>query len=102
VIKRSGYRIGPFEVESALMEHPAVLECSITAVPHSDRGQIVKATVVPSTNYHPCEELAKELHELDKKTTSPYKYPCIVEFATELPITISGKIRRVQIREENQ
>jgi acetyl-CoA synthetase len=102
VIKSSGYRIGPFEVESALMEHPAVLECAITAVPDPDRGQIVKATVVPSKNYHPSEELAKELQEHVKKVTAPYKYPRIVEFATELPKTISGKIRRVQIREDNQ
>jgi acetyl-CoA synthetase len=101
VIKSSGYRIGPFEVESALMEHPAVLECAITAVPDPDRGQIVKATVVPSKNYHPSDELAKELQEHVKKVTAPYKYPRIVEFVTELPKTISGKIRRVQIREED-
>jgi acetyl-CoA synthetase len=100
VIKSSGYRIGPFEVESALMEHPAVLECAITAVPDADRGQIVKATIVPSKNYHPGEDLAKELQEHVKKVTAPYKYPRIVEFVTELPKTISGKIRRVQIREE--
>jgi acetyl-CoA synthetase len=99
VIKSSGYRIGPFEVESALMEHPAVLECAITAVPDPDRGQVVKATIVPSKNYHPSEELAKELQEHVKKVTAPYKYPRIVEFVTELPKTISGKIRRVQIRE---
>ena len=102
VIKSSGYRIGPFEVESALMEHPAVLECAITAVPDPDRGQIVKATIVPSKNYTPSEELAKELQEHVKKVTAPYKYPRIVEFVTELPKTISGKIRRVQIREENK
>jgi acetyl-CoA synthetase len=101
VIKSSGYRIGPFEVESALMEHPAVLECAITAVPDPDRGQVVKATVVPSKNYHPSEELARELQEHVKKVTAPYKYPRIVEFVTELPKTISGKIRRVQIREED-
>jgi acetyl-CoA synthetase len=101
VIKSSGYRIGPFEVESALMEHPAVLECAITAVPDPDRGQIVKATVVPSKNYHPSEELARELQEHVKKVTAPYKYPRIVEFVTELPKTISGKIRRVQIREDD-
>jgi acetyl-CoA synthetase len=102
VIKSSGYRIGPFEVESALMEHPAVLECAITAVPDPDRGQIVKATIVPSKNYHPSEELAKELQEHVKKVTAPYKYPRVVEFVTELPKTISGKIRRVQIREEDK
>lgn len=102
VIKSSGYRIGPFEVESALMEHPAVLECAITAVPDPDRGQIVKATIVPSKNYHPSEELAKELQEHVKRVTAPYKYPRLVEFVTELPKTISGKIRRVQIREEDK
>jgi acetyl-CoA synthetase len=102
VIKSSGYRIGPFEVESALMEHPAVLECAITAVPDPDRGQIVKATIVPSKNYQPSEELAKELQEHVKKVTAPYKYPRLVEFVTELPKTISGKIRRVQIREEDE
>jgi acetyl-CoA synthetase len=102
VIKSSGYRIGPFEVESALMEHPAVLECAITAVPDPDRGQIVKATIVPSKNYHPSDELAKELQEHVKKVTAPYKYPRVVEFVTELPKTISGKIRRVQIRDEDK
>ena len=102
VIKSSGYRIGTFEVESALMEHPAVLECAITAVPDPDRGQIVKATIVPSKNYHPSEELAKELQEHVKKVTAPYKYPRLVEFVTELPKTISGKIRRVQIRDEDK
>lgn len=98
VIKSSGYRIGPFEVESALLEHPAVLECAITAVPDPDRGQIVKATIVLSKNYNASDELAKELQEHVKKVTAPYKYPRIVEFVSELPKTISGKIRRVQIR----
>lgn len=102
VIKSSGYRIGPFEVESALMEHPAVLECAITAVPDPDRGQIVKATIIPSRDYQPSDELAKELQEHVKRVTAPYKYPRIIEFVTELPKTISGKIRRVQIREENK
>jgi acetyl-CoA synthetase len=102
VIKSSGYRIGPFEVESALMEHPAVLECAITAVPDADRGQIVKATVVVSKSYHPSDDLVKELQEHVKKVTAPYKYPRIVEFVTELPKTISGKIRRVQIRDEDK
>jgi acetyl-CoA synthetase len=102
VIKSSGYRIGPFEVESALMEHPAVLECAITAVPDPDRGQVVKATIILSKSYQPSDELAKELQEHVKKVTAPYKYPRIVEFVTELPKTISGKIRRVQIREEDK
>ncbi len=99
VIKSSGYRIGPFEVESALMEHPAVLECAITSVPDPDRGQIVKASIIIAKNYVPSDELARELQEHVKKVTAPYKYPRIVEFVTELPKTISGKIRRVQIRE---
>ncbi|MDP4196427.1 MAG: AMP-binding protein [Bacteroidota bacterium] len=101
IIKSSGYRIGPFEVESALLEHPAVLECAITAVPDPIRGQIVKATVIPTKSYIPSEELAKELQEHVKRVTAPYKYPRIVEFVTELPKTISGKIRRVQIREND-
>ena len=101
VIKSSGYRIGPFEVESALMEHPAVLECAITAVPDPDRGQVVKATIILAKNYQASDELALELQEHVKKVTAPYKYPRIVEFVTELPKTISGKIRRVQIREED-
>jgi acetyl-CoA synthetase len=101
VIKSSGYRIGPFEVESALLEHPAVLECAITAVPDPDRGQVVKATIVLAKNYQPGDGLAKELQEHVKKVTAPYKYPRIVEFVTELPKTISGKIRRVQIREND-
>ena len=102
VIKSSGYRIGPFEVESALMEHPAVLECAITAVPDPDRGQVVKATIILTKNYTASDELAKELQEHVKKVTAPYKYPRIVEFVSELPKTISGKIRRVQIREEDK
>jgi acetyl-CoA synthetase len=99
VIKSSGYRIGPFEVESALMEHPAVLECAITGVPDPERGKAVKATVVLAKDWSPSEELKKELQNHVKKITAPYKYPRIVEFVTELPKTISGKIRRVQIRE---
>jgi acetyl-CoA synthetase len=102
IIKSSGYRIGPFEVESALIEHPAVLECAVTAVPDPDRGQIVKATVILAKNYTPGDELARQLQEHVKKVTAPYKYPRIVEFVTELPKTISGKIRRVQIREEEK
>jgi acetyl-CoA synthetase len=99
VIKSSGYRIGPFEVESALIEHPAVLECAVTGVPDPDRVQVVKATVVLAKGYAPSPELAAELQEHVKRTTAPYKYPRIIEFAGELPKTISGKIRRVEIRE---
>ena len=101
IIKSSGYRIGPFEVESALMEHPAVLECAITAVPDELRGQLVKATVVLAKGYEASDEPVKDLQNHVKKTTAPYKYPRIVEFVTELPKTISGKIRRVQIREHD-
>lgn len=102
VIKSSGYRIGPFEVESALVEHPAVLECAITAVPDPDRGQVVKATIVLSKNYTASDALAKELQNHVKKVTAPYKYPRIIEFVDELPKTISGKIRRVEIREKDK
>jgi len=102
VFKSSGYRIGPFEVESALLEHKAVLECAITAVPDPDRGQIIKATVVLAKGYTASDELAKELQEHVKKVTAPYKYPRIVEFVTELPKTISGKIRRVEIRDKDK
>lgn len=98
VIKSSGYRIGPFEVESALMEHPAVLETAITGVPHPERGQVIKATVVLAAGYEPSEALKKELQDHVKRTTAPYKYPRIVEFVTELPKTISGKIKRFEIR----
>lgn len=101
VIKSSGYRIGPFEVESALLEHPAVLECAITAVPDELRGQIVKATVVLAGGYTPSDELVKELQDHVKKVTAPYKYPRIIEFVQELPKTISGKIRRVEIRDKD-
>lgn len=98
LIKTSGYRVGPFEVESALLEHPAVMECAVTGVPDPDRGYVVKATCVLTKDYSPCEELVLELQEHVKKTTAPYKYPRLVEFVDELPKTISGKIRRVQIR----
>jgi acetyl-CoA synthetase len=98
VIKCSGYRIGPFEVESALMEHPSVLECAVTAAPDPVRGQVVKATVVLARGYGPSAELVKELQNHVKRVTAPYKYPRIVEFAEELPKTISGKIQRNVIR----
>jgi len=101
VIKCSGYRIGPFEVESALLTHPAVLECAVTAVPDPVRGQVVKATVVLCRGYQPSDDLKKELQNHVKHTTAPYKYPRVVEFVDELPKTSSGKIRRVQIRQED-
>lgn len=102
VIKSSGYRIGPFEVESALLEHPAVMETAITAVPDPVRGQAVKATIVLNAGYAPSDELKKELQDHVKRTTAPYKYPRIVEFVDELPKTISGKIRRVELRQKDQ
>lgn len=101
VIKSSGYRIGPFEVESALLEHPAVLEAAITAVPDPERGQIVKATVVLTKGHPPSEALKKELQDHVKRTTAPYKYPRIIEFVDEIPKTLSGKIRRGEIRSKD-
>lgn len=101
VIKCSGYRIGPFEVESALIEHPAVVECAVTAAPDPVRGQVVKATIILAAGYEPSDALVKELQEHVKHVTAPYKYPRIVEFVTELPKTVSGKIKRGQIRMEN-
>ncbi len=102
VIKSSGYRIGPFEVESALMTHPAVVECAVTGVPDEMRGQIVKATIVLAKGYQPSHKLATEIQEHVKKVTAPYKYPRIVEFVDALPKTISGKIRRVEIRKGDE
>lgn len=101
LIKSSGYRIGPFEVESALMEHPAVMECAVTGVPDEERGQLVKATIVLAKGYEPSDELQHELQAHVKKVTAPYKYPRVVEFVRELPKTISGKIRRVEIRAQD-
>ncbi len=98
IIKTSGYRVGPFEVESALMEHPAVLETAITGVPDPIRGQVIKATIVLNKGYEPSDALAKELQDHVKRTTAPYKYPRVVEFIDEMPKTISGKIRRVELR----
>ncbi|WP_024993339.1 AMP-binding protein [Phocaeicola paurosaccharolyticus] len=104
VIKSSGYRIGPFEVESALMTHKAVVECAITGVPDEIRGQVVKATIVLSKEYKGKEgpELIKEIQDHVKRVTAPYKYPRVIEFVDELPKTISGKIRRVEIREKDK
>ena len=104
VIKSAGYRIGPFEVESALMTHPAVAECAVTAAPDEVRGQVVKATVILTKEYKDevSKELIKDIQEHVKNVTAPYKYPRIIEFVDELPKTISGKIRRVQIRESEK
>jgi acetyl-CoA synthetase len=101
VIKCSGYRIGPFEVESALMEHPGVLECAVTAAPDPLRGQVVKATIVLARGFTASDELARELQNHVKRVTAPYKYPRIVEFVEELPKTISGKIQRNLIRKKD-
>ena len=101
VIKTSGYRVGPFEVESALMTHPSVVECAITAVPDDIRGQIIKATVVLADEYKNKDKrlLTRTLQDHVKRETAPYKYPRIIEFVDELPKTISGKIRRVELRD---
>ena len=101
VIKSSGYRIGPFEIESVIMELPYVLECAITPVPDEVRGQIVKATIVLVQGTVASDELKKEIQEYVKTHTAPYKYPRIVEFVDELPKTISGKVRRVEIRKND-
>lgn len=101
VIKCSGYRIGPFEVESALVAHPAVVECAVTAAPDPIRGNVVKATVVLAKGYEPSEALTKELQNHVKHTTAPYKYPRIIEYVEELPKTLGGKIKRAQIRKED-
>ena len=103
VIKSSGYRIGPFEVENALMTHPAVVECAITGVPDEIRGQVVKATIILAKDYKDKagDALIKELQDHVKRVTAPYKYPRVIEFVDELPKTISGKIRRVEIRQKD-
>ncbi|MDR1506359.1 MAG: AMP-binding protein [Treponema sp.] len=102
VIKCSGYRIGPFEVESALMEHPSVLECAVTAAPDPARGQVVKATIVLAHAFSPSDALIRELQNHVKRVTAPYKYPRIVEFVDELPKTVSGKIQRNLIRKQDE
>lgn len=101
VIKSSGYRIGPFEIESVMLEHPAVLEVAVTGVPDPVRGFVVKATVVLRPGYEGSPELVKELQNYVKTNTAPYKYPRIVEFVDELPKTFSGKVRRVAIRQQD-
>ena len=101
IIKSSGYRIGPFEVESVLLKHPAVAEVAVTGVPDPVRGFNVKATIVLAKDYAPSDELVKELQTFVKKTTAPYKYPRVIDFISELPKTVNGKIRRVEIREKD-
>jgi acyl-coenzyme A synthetase/AMP-(fatty) acid ligase len=99
VIVSAGYRIGPFEVESALVAHPAIVEAAAVAAPDEERGAVVRAIVVLRDGHEPSDELAKQLQEHVKRETAPYKYPRIVEFATELPKTASGKVRRAALRE---
>jgi len=102
VILSAGYRIGPFEVESILIEHPAVVESAVVPVPHEDRGSVVKAFIVVGPDYDPSEELAKEIQDYCKANTAPYKYPRHVEFIEDLPKTTSGKIRRVELRQREE
>ncbi|NLA76630.1 MAG: AMP-binding protein, partial [Clostridiales bacterium] len=98
VIKSSGYRIGPFEIESVLNEHPAVMESAVTGVPDDLRGNLVKATIVLREGVEPSEELKKELQTYVKRETAPYKYPRVIEFVNSLPRTVNGKVRRAEIR----
>ncbi len=98
VILTSGYRIGPFEVESALIEHPAVPESAVVSSPDDTRGEVVKAFVVPAPGYTPDEALEAALKEHVKQVTAPYKYPRKIDFVDALPKTVSGKIRRVELR----
>ena len=102
LIKSSGFRISPFEVESVLQQHPSVLECAVTGVPDPKRGQKVKATIVLTKGYEPSKELDLELKTFAKENLALYKIPRMIEFVDELPKTISGKIRRVQIREQDK
>jgi acyl-coenzyme A synthetase/AMP-(fatty) acid ligase len=102
VIISAGYRIGPFEVESALIEHPAVAEAAVVASPDEIRGEVVKAFVILAPGHQPSEQLVQDLQEHVKRVTAPYKYPREIEFSTELPKTISGKIRRVELRQRER
>ncbi|MEA5050871.1 MAG: AMP-binding protein [Oscillospiraceae bacterium] len=101
LIKSSGYRISPFEIESVIMEHPSVLECAVTGIPDELRGQLVKATIVLARGYEPSDALKKEIQDYVKHLTAPYKYPRAIEFVEELPKTISGKIRHNVIRAQD-
>ncbi|MBN2068961.1 MAG: AMP-binding protein [Opitutales bacterium] len=102
LIKSAGYRIGPYEVESVLIKHPSVQECAVTGVPDKKRGQLIKATVILAEGFLPSKKLELELREFVKSVTSSYKCPRVIEFVKELPKTISGKIRRVALREKDQ
>jgi acetyl-CoA synthetase/medium-chain acyl-CoA synthetase len=98
VIISAGYRIGPFEVESALIKHPAVKEAAVVASPDDVRGEVVKAFIVLTQDYTPSEKLIKDIQDFVKKETAPYKYPRKIEFVDELPKTISGKIKRKELK----
>ncbi|MCE2463778.1 MAG: AMP-binding protein [Dehalococcoidia bacterium] len=102
VIISAGYRIGPFEVESALVEHPAVAESAVVASPDEMRGSIVKAFIILAPGYVPSEELTRSIQEHVRSVTAPFKYPRVIEYVSELPKTISGKIRRVELREQEE
>ncbi|MDO5846634.1 MAG: AMP-binding protein, partial [Methanocorpusculum sp.] len=102
IIKSSGYRISPAEVESALIEHPSVKESAVVGSPDPIRGVIVKAFVILKDGWKPSDELVKELQNHVKTTTAPYKYPRAIEFVDDLPKTISGKVRRVELREREK
>ena len=100
VILSSGYRIGPFEVESALIEHPAVAESAVVSSPDAERGEIVKAYVVLAQGVVPCETLVSDLQAHVKSVTAPYKYPRKIQFVDSLPKTVSGKIKRKELRDK--
>jgi len=102
VIISSAYRIGPFEVESALVEHPAVVEAAVVGKPDPERGEIVKAFVTLAPGHDPSDQLVLELQDHVKRVTAPYKYPREIEFTDDLPKTVSGKIRRVELRERER
>ena len=101
MIISAGYRIGPFEVESALVAHPAVAEAAVVAAPDDERGSVVRAVVVLTDGHTPSPELVKALQDHVKATTAPYKYPRIVDFAADLPKTSSGKVRRALLRDSS-
>ena len=101
IISSAGYRISPFEVESALTEHPAIAESAVVGAPDALRGEVVKAYIILASGFEPSEELAADIQDFVKQQTAPYKYPRVVEFRDALPKTISGKIRRVELREES-
>ena len=102
VIKSSGYRIGPFEIENVIMELPYVLECGVSAAPDEVRGQVVKASIVLVKDFQGSDELRKQIQDYVKSRTAPYKYPRVIEYVDELPKTIGGKIKRAQIRKADE